>query len=102
VESLLLSLVQNVLRVKDRRGVESSQFLGRVLLKILLGKDVLNGVVEAHVVNESSISGNLEVVLKGLILGDGEHNLLDVEGVTELLARNVSFSKNIVILEELE
>jgi hypothetical protein len=102
VESLLLSLVQNVLRVKDRGGVESSQFLGRVLLKILLGEDVLNGVVEAHVVNESSISGNLEVVLKGLILGDGEHNLLDVEGVTELLTRNVSFSKNIVILEELE
>jgi hypothetical protein len=100
VEHLLFFSVQTILGVEDGRSVERLKSLGGVLLKILLGEDVLNLGVESGVVHESGVVGDHVVGLEGLVLRDGEHDLLDVENVTELLARHVSLSEDIVILEE--
>lgn len=102
MEDYLFSIAQTVLGVKNRRSAERVESLGGVLLKILLGEDVINLVVEIKVVGEVSHVGDSKVVLKGVVLRDGECNFLDVENVSEFLAGYISLSENIVILEELK
>lgn len=102
VQGLLFFRVEHILGVQDGRSVERLQGLGGVLFQVLLGEDVLNRVVEAHVVHEGWVVRHLVVVFEALVLRDGQHNLLDVEYVTELLAGHVALSKDVVILEEFE
>ena len=100
VEDLLFFGVQTILGVEDGRSVERLESLGGVLLKILLGENVINLGVEFGVAYESRVVGDHVVVLKCFVLRDSEHDFLDVENVTELLARYISLSEDIVILEE--
>ena len=100
VEDLLFFVVQTILGVEDGRSVERLKSLGRVLLKILFGENVINLGVEFGVAYESRVVGDHVVVLKCFVLRDSEHDLLDVKNVTELLARHISLSEDIVILEE--
>jgi len=102
VEDYLFSIAQTVLGVKNGRSAERAESLGGVLLKILLGEDVINLEVEIDVVGEVSHVGDSKVVLKSVVLRDGECNFLDVENVSEFLAGYISLSENIVILEELK
>jgi len=102
VEDYLFSIAQTVLGVKNGRSAERAESLGGVLLKILLGEDVINLEVEINVVGEVSHVGDSKVVLKSVVLRDGECNFLDVENVSEFLAGYISLSENIVILEELK
>lgn len=92
--------VEDILRVQDGRSVESSEGLGGVLLQVLLSEDVFNLVVEANVVHEGGVVRHLVVALQSLVLRNGQHDLLDVEDVTELLAGHVALSKEVMILEE--
>jgi len=102
MECLFFFVVQNVLRVKDGRSVERLKSLGGVLLKILLGENVINLAVKVDVVHEGGVVGDHVEVLKGVVLRDGQVNLLDVKDVTELLAGHVALAEDIVILEELK
>ena len=100
VEDLLFFVVQTILGVEDGRSVERLKSLGRVLLKILFGENVINLGVEFGVAYESRVVGDHVVVLKCFVLRDSEHDLLDVKNVTEPLARHISLSEDIVILDE--
>jgi len=102
IECLFFFVVQNVLRINDGRSVERLKSLSGVLFKILLGEDVINLLVKVDVVHEGGVVGDHVEVLKGVVLRDGQVNLLDVQDVTELLAGHVALAENVVILEELK
>lgn len=97
---MLLVVVKHIQRVQNRWRVEAGQALGRVLFEILLREDVLDLVVETAVVHESWVTRLLEVGLQTFVLLGSQHNLLNMQHITEFLARHIALPEDVVILEE--
>ena len=101
-EDALLFIIEHVLRVKDRGSIVARRHSSRVLFQSLVCEDVVELIAESHVVDETSVIRQGEVILKTLELSRSELQVLSVEDTAEFLRRKVSLSESVEILEELE
>jgi len=81
VKALLLVVVEHVLGVQNRGGLESSKGLCWVLFEVLLSEDITNLLSKVNVVNKGCVRVILNVVvfLEELVLVGGQLDLVGVE-----------------------